>query len=178
MQDAHGVAVASTGDVVEENVAGTMPDACVHGDVRDVATVAAGVATATANLVEKEEEDRVGNKRKIVMIGLKDEYDPRFVDDDVYEVNLLEFLDDVDDGNVDSFIWKEVQKIKDQGKNAYYKRNKFWCPYYTTKPNPKDGLFEHLVSHAQDASKSGEDAKIRAHHASLLKALTPFSSAP
>ena len=80
----------------------------------------------------------------------------------------------MDDGNVESFIAKEVQKIKDQGTAGYYKRKKFVCPYCTSKPKPKDGLFEHLVSHAWDASRSGKDAKIRAQHASLLKALTPM----
>ena len=38
---------------------------------------------------------------------------------------------DVDDGNVESFIVKEVEKIKDQGTTNYYKREKYRCPYCT-----------------------------------------------
>ena len=66
----------------------------------------------------------------------------------------------MDDENIDSFVSKEVEKIKAKGKAAYYKRKRYYCPYYTTKSKPKDGLFEHLLSHARDASRSGEDAKI------------------
>ncbi|KAE8793499.1 PAX-interacting protein 1 [Hordeum vulgare] len=140
-------------------------------DAGDAATVVAGAAAAAMNLVKKEvagsdwimseleEEDPVGNKRKLAMTGFKDQHDPDFVDDDVYEYNSG---DDMDDGNVDSLVSKEVEKIKDRRTAAYYKRKKFWCPYYTTKTKLKDGLFEHLVSHAGDASKSGKDAKIRA----------------
>ncbi|KAE8788020.1 hypothetical protein D1007_37963 [Hordeum vulgare] len=96
--------------------------------------------------------DHVGSKRKHTMTGLKDQYDPYFVVDDVY---------------------KEVEKIKAKGKTVYYKSMKFYHPYCATKPKPKDGLFENLVSHAHDASRSEEDAKMRAQHATLPKALTP-----
>lgn len=69
---------------------------------------------------------------------------------------------------------KKVEKIKATGKVAYYKRKKYCCPYCTTKQKPKDKTFEHLLSHERDASRSGEDAKITAQHAALLKAFTPI----
>ncbi|KAE8793436.1 PAX-interacting protein 1 [Hordeum vulgare] len=158
--------------VLEEKFTGTVLDAagvvCVHKCARDAQTTtrAAGAAVmvnSMDNMINVTfmlpEDDHVGTKRKLVVTGFKNEYDPDFVDDDFYEYTSG---DDVDDGNVDSFVWKEIEKIKAKGKVAYYKRKKLCCPYCTTKPKPKDGLFEHLLSHARDASKSGENAKIRA----------------
>ena len=82
--------------------------------------------------------------------------------------------DEVYEGNKDSFIEKEAEKIREKGKAAYYKGGKFRCPYCTTKPIPKDGLYEHLMSHARSLTKSGSDVKIRAEHAALLKAVGPI----
>jgi hypothetical protein len=81
----------------------------------------------------------------------------------------------VDNSNVESFTAKEVEKIKAKGVAYYYNRRtkKFYCPY-CTKPKPRDGLFDHLVSHARDAAISGQDHKIRGQHAALAKALTPI----
>jgi len=79
----------------------------------------------------------------------------------------------VDKGNEASFIDKAVKKLKARGKAAYFKWKKFRCPFCTTKTKPRDGLFEHLLSHARDTSIRGEDRKIRAEHAALLKVLIP-----
>ncbi|KAE8813433.1 hypothetical protein D1007_09437 [Hordeum vulgare] len=80
--------------------------------------------------------------------------------------------DDVEDGNKESFIEKEAQKIREKGKAAYFKRGMFRCPYCTTKPKPRDGVYEHLMSHARGLSRSADqDIKTRAEHAAILKAL-------
>ena len=68
--------------------------------------------------------------------------------------------DDVDKGNIESFIAKEFEKIKAKGISLYYKRKNYVCAYFTTKTKPKDGLYEHLISHAQDASMSSNDYKV------------------
>ena len=83
--------------------------------------------------------------------------------------------DDVYKGNVASFTAKEVQKIKAKGVASFFNRKikKWHCPYCTTKPNPKDGRFDHLLSHAEDVGIRGEDYMIRGQHAALAKALTP-----
>ena len=82
--------------------------------------------------------------------------------------------DDVEDGNKESFIEKEAQKIREKGKAAYFRRGMFRCPYCTTKPKPKDGIYEHVMSHARGLSTSAADIKTRAEHAALLKALGPI----
>ncbi|KAE8799487.1 hypothetical protein D1007_25063 [Hordeum vulgare] len=83
--------------------------------------------------------------------------------------------DDVDDGNKESFIEKEAQKIREKGKAAYFRRGMFRCPYCTTKTKPRDGVYEHLMSHARGLSWSADqDIKTRAEHATLLKAPGPI----
>ncbi|KAE8796590.1 hypothetical protein D1007_28397 [Hordeum vulgare] len=70
--------------------------------------------------------------------------------------------DDVYKGNVASFTTKDVQKIKAKGVASFCCKFKKWrCPYCTTKPNPKDGRFDHLLSHVEDVAIRGEDYKIR-----------------
>ncbi|KAE8818682.1 hypothetical protein D1007_03497 [Hordeum vulgare] len=82
--------------------------------------------------------------------------------------------DDVYKGNIASFTAKEVQKIKGKGVASFFRNfNKWHCPYCTTKPKPKDGRFNHLLSHAEDVAIRGEDNKIRGQHAALAKAVTP-----
>ena len=78
-------------------------------------------------------------------------------------------------GNVASFTAKEVQKIKAKGVASFYNRKikKWHCPYCTTKPKPKDGRFDHLLSHAEDVAIHGEDYMIRGKHVTHAKALTP-----
>ena len=48
----------------------------------------------------------------------------------------------MEDGNKESFIEKEAQKIREKGKAAYFRRGMFRCPYCTTKPKPRDGIYE------------------------------------
>ena len=83
--------------------------------------------------------------------------------------------DDVYKGNVVSFIAKEVEKIKAKVVASFYNRKikKWHCPYCTTKPKPRDGRFDHLLSHAEDIAILWEDYMIRGQHAALAKALTP-----
>ncbi|KAE8788784.1 hypothetical protein D1007_37148 [Hordeum vulgare] len=128
-------------------------------------TTATAVAAAE---LEKEEKEDAGMKRKLAKTGFKSPYDSDYDDDDPYEYNSG---DDVEDGNKESFIEKEAQKIREKGKAAYFKRGMFRCPYCTTKPKPRDGIYEHLMSHARGLSRSAQDIKTRAEHAALLKAL-------
>ena len=69
--------------------------------------------------------------------------------------------DEVEEWNHKSFIEHEANKIREKGKAPYCKGGKFRCPYCTTKPIPKDGLYEHLMSHARSVAVSGNDVKIR-----------------
>jgi len=71
--------------------------------------------------------------------------------------------EDVYKGNVASFTTKDVEKIKAKGVASFYNRKikKWRCPYCTTKPKPKDGRFDHLLSHAEDVAICGEDYMIR-----------------
>ncbi|KAE8773021.1 hypothetical protein D1007_54857 [Hordeum vulgare] len=102
----------------------------------------------------------VGERKK--KLADYDPYEGAFSDDSEYE------------GKVASFTAKEVQKIKAKRVASFGCKFKKWhCPYCTTKPNPKDGRFDHLLSHAEDAAICGEDYKIRGQHAALAKALTP-----
>uniref|UniRef100_A0A8I6Y5W2 Zinc finger-XS domain-containing protein n=1 Tax=Hordeum vulgare subsp. vulgare TaxID=112509 RepID=A0A8I6Y5W2_HORVV len=111
-------------------------------------------------------------KRKLVKTGFKSSYDSDYDDDEPYEYNSG---DDVEDGNKVSFIEKEAQKIREKGKAAYFRRGMFRCPYCTTKPKPRGGIYEHLMSHACCLSRSVDrDIKTRAEHAALLKALGPI----
>ncbi|XBI29225.1 hypothetical protein VPH35_053259 [Triticum aestivum] len=121
--------------------------------------------------VVQEDDDSVGNKRKLTLTGF-DPYDLEYSDDEEYEYDSGE---DVYNGNVASFTAKEVEKIRAKGVASFYNRKikKWHCPYCTTKPKPKDGRFDHLVSHAEDVAIRGEDYKIRVQHATLTKALTP-----
>ena len=78
-------------------------------------------------------------------------------------------------GYVASFTTKEVVKIKAKGVASFYNRKtkKWHCPYCTTKPKPRDGRFDHLLSHAEDVAICWEDCMIRGKHATLAKVLTP-----
>ncbi|KAE8789557.1 putative LRR receptor-like serine/threonine-protein kinase [Hordeum vulgare] len=118
-----------------------------------------------------QEVEAASMKKKLANTGFKSPYESDYDDDDVYECKSE---DDVEDGNKGSFIEKEAQKIREKGKVAYYKRGKFICPYCTTKPKPKDGLYEHLMSHTRGLSTSADDINIRTEHAALLKALGPI----
>uniref|UniRef100_A0A8I6XPP3 Zinc finger-XS domain-containing protein n=1 Tax=Hordeum vulgare subsp. vulgare TaxID=112509 RepID=A0A8I6XPP3_HORVV len=111
-------------------------------------------------------------KRKLAKTGFKSPYDSDYYDDEPYEYNSG---DDVEDGNKESFIEKEAQKIREKGKAAYFRRGMFRCPCCTTKPKPRDGIYEHLMSHARGLSRNADqDIKTRAEHGTLLKALGPI----
>ncbi|KAF7055899.1 hypothetical protein CFC21_063373 [Triticum aestivum] len=112
-------------------------------------------------------EEDAGNKRKLDIARFDDPSDSD--DDEEYNSG-----DEVEEWNHKSFIEHEANKIREKGKAAYYKWGKFRCPYCTTKPIPKDGMYEHLMSHARALKTSGRDVKIRAEHAALLKAMDPM----
>ncbi|KAE8803765.1 hypothetical protein D1007_20276 [Hordeum vulgare] len=92
-----------------------------------------------------------GRKRKLADY---DPYEGAFSDDSEYEYDPGV---DVYKGNVMSFTTKEVQKIKAKGVACFYTRKfkKWHCPYCTTKPKPKDGRFDHLLSHVEDVAMRG-----------------------
>ncbi|KAI4987874.1 hypothetical protein ZWY2020_028632 [Hordeum vulgare] len=156
MDQGCGTAAAAHGDVVEgvETTADVVQEVVAVGGAGDAARVVAG-----------SEEEVAGMKRKLAKTGFKSPYDSDY-DDDNYNSGY-----DVEDGYKESSIEKEAQKIREKGKTAYFKWGKFMCPYCTTKPKPKDGLSEHLMSHAHGLSTSSGNIKIRAEHAALLKAL-------
>ncbi|KAE8766299.1 lrr receptor-like serine threonine-protein kinase [Hordeum vulgare] len=200
MAKAHGDASAASRDVVELQGAVTADEVNdvgnVHSGAGKLATAAdmekevAGSASAlseqkvtvssgalhpdTPNAQpgeEQEEDDGWGEKRKLDLTGF-DPYNPEYRDDEQYEYDSRE---DVYKGNFASFTAKEVEKIKAKGVASFYNRKikKWRCPYCTTKPKPKDGRFDHLVSHAEDVAIRGENYMIRGQHAALAKALTP-----
>ncbi|KAE8801846.1 hypothetical protein D1007_22472 [Hordeum vulgare] len=179
MAEARGDAGAAVGDVVELQGAVTADEVKdvggVHGgaeklanavDVeKEVASFASAlpeqkVRTSSGAVhpdtphaqpgKEQEEDDGWGKWRKLALTGFNP-YDPEYSDDEQYE------------GNVPSFTAKEVEKIKVKGVASFYNRGikKWRCPYYTTKAKPKDGRFDHLVSHAQDVAIRGEDYMIK-----------------
>ncbi|XBH83461.1 hypothetical protein VPH35_071876 [Triticum aestivum] len=78
-------------------------------------------------------------------------------------------------GNVAYFTAMEVVKIMAKGVASFYNRKtkKWHCPYCTTKPKPRDGRFDHLLSHVEDVAIRREDYMFRGQHAALAKALTP-----
>ncbi|XBH56661.1 hypothetical protein VPH35_078436 [Triticum aestivum] len=158
--------VAAAADLVEQGVVGSdsvVPDLVVmaSGGALD-----AGAEASDKQVVDVNEE-AAGNKRKLDIAGFDDPSDSD--DDEEYNSG-----DEVEEWNHKSFIEHEANKIREKGKAAYYKWGKFRCPYCTTKPIPKDGLYEHLMSHARGVATSGNDVKIRAEHAALLKAMGPI----
>ncbi|KAE8806024.1 lrr receptor-like serine threonine-protein kinase [Hordeum vulgare] len=200
MAEAHGDAGAAAGDVVELQGAVTSDEVKdvggVHGSAGKLATtadvekevaVSASVlpeqkVTASSGAVypdtrdaqpskEQEEDDGWGKRGSWPLLG-STHYDPEYSDDEEYEYDSGE---DVYKGNFKSFTTKEVEKIKAKGVASFFNRKikKWRCPYCTTKAKPKDGRFDHLVSHAEDVAIRGEDYMIRGQHAALAKALTP-----
>ncbi|KAE8772323.1 hypothetical protein D1007_55707 [Hordeum vulgare] len=93
---------------------------------QEVDRTATAVATSTE---EKEEKEAAGMKRKLAKTRFKRPYDSDYDDDEPYEYNSR---DDVEDGNKESFIENEAQKIREKGKAAYFRRGMFRCPYCTT----------------------------------------------
>ncbi|KAE8766988.1 hypothetical protein D1007_61717 [Hordeum vulgare] len=136
----------------------------------------------SSGAADDEEKEAAGMKRKLAKTGFKSPYDSDYDDDEPYEITVHDFFfvcslkfDDVEDGNKESFIENEAQKIRDKGKAAYFRRGIFRFPYCTTKRKPRDGIYEYLISHARGLSLSADqDIKTRAEHAALLKALGPI----
>ncbi|KAE8781283.1 hypothetical protein D1007_45524 [Hordeum vulgare] len=157
MADAHGDAGAAARDVVE------LQGAVIVDEVKDVDGVHSGAGKlATAVNVEKE----VAVSASVV---------PEQKEDDGRGKRGSWPLLDVYKGNFKSFRAKEVEKIKAKGVASFFNRKimKWRCPYCTTKLKPKDGHFDHLVSHTEDVANRGEDYMIMGQHAALTKALTP-----
>ncbi|KAE8800313.1 lrr receptor-like serine threonine-protein kinase [Hordeum vulgare] len=203
MAEAHGDAGAEARDVVELQGTVTADEVKdvggVHNGAGKLATAAdveKEVAVSASVLLEQKvttssravhpdtrdaqpsEEQEVfvermmdGGKRKLAFTGF-DPYDPGYSDVEEYEYDSRE---DVYKGNFKSFKAKEIEKIKAKGVVSFFNRKikKWCCPYCTTKPKPKDGCFDHLVSHAEDVANRGEDYMIKGQHAALAKALTP-----
>ncbi|KAI5016674.1 hypothetical protein ZWY2020_006525 [Hordeum vulgare] len=200
MADAHGDAGAAARDVVElqgtvttdevKDVGGVQGGAgklATAADVEKEVAVSALVlpeqkVMASSGAVhpdtrdaqpgeEQEEDDGWGKRRKLAFTGF-DPYDPGYSDDEEYEYDSGE---DVYKGNLMSFKAKEVEKIKAKGVASFFNRKikKWRYPYCTTNTKPKDGRFDHLVSHEEDVANRGEDYMIRGQDAALTKALTP-----
>ncbi|XBJ19444.1 hypothetical protein VPH35_010420 [Triticum aestivum] len=203
MQQGRGAAAAAHGDVVEgaETAADAVQEVAAIGGAGDAAPAVAGSVPTVADLVaqgmvgsdsvvpdlvvtasggaldvgaearDKQvvdvNEEAAGNKRKLDIAGFDDPSDSD--DDEEYNSG-----DEVEEWNHKSFIEHEANKIREKGKAAYFKWGKFRCPYCTTKPIPKDGMYEHLMSHTRTLPKSGSDLKIRAEHAALLEAIGPI----
>ncbi|KAE8787520.1 hypothetical protein D1007_38518 [Hordeum vulgare] len=119
-------------------------------------------SSGAAQAHDDEEKEAAGMKRKLAKTLFKSPYDSDYDDDDPYEViPTILVQHDMEDGNKESFIEKEAQKIKKKWKAEYFKRGMFRCPYCTTKRKPKDGIYEHLMSHARGLSPSAAHIKTR-----------------
>ncbi|KAE8773150.1 lrr receptor-like serine threonine-protein kinase [Hordeum vulgare] len=94
----------------------------------------------------------MGKKRKLSFTGFD-----RTMQGIVTTKNMSMILEKMCKGNFKSFKAKEVEKIKAKGVASFFNRKikKWRCPYCTTKPKPKDGRFDHLVSHAKDVANRG-----------------------
>ncbi|KAE8806643.1 hypothetical protein D1007_17168 [Hordeum vulgare] len=161
MAEAHGDAGSTARDVVDLQGAVTTDEVKdvggVHGGAGELAT-AADVEMEVAVCASVLPEQKVTASSGVVHPDTRDAQ-PR----------------EEQEGNFKSFKAKEVEKIKAKGFASFLNRKikKWRCPYCTTKPKPKDGRFDHLVSHVEDVEDRGEDYMIRGQHAALAKALTP-----
>ncbi|KAE8767950.1 hypothetical protein D1007_60619 [Hordeum vulgare] len=136
-------------------------------------TTATAVAVVDLKEVPEQEDTTSSGKGSL---RHEEEADSDYDDDEPYEViPTILVQHDVEDGNKESFIEKGAEKIREKGKAAYFSRGMFTCPYCTTKPKPRDGIYVHLMSHARGLSRSADqDIKTRAEHAVLLKDLGPI----
>ncbi|KAE8815212.1 putative LRR receptor-like serine/threonine-protein kinase [Hordeum vulgare] len=167
-EDTTSTAVAPAAELEEVPVPKQEDTSATAVAVADLKEVPKQEDTTSTGADDDEEKEAAGMKRKLAKTGFKSPYDSDYDDDEPYEYNSG---DDVEDGNKESFIEKEAHKIRKKGKAAYFRRGMFRCPYCTTKPKPRDGIYEHLMSHARGLSRSAEDIKTRSEHAALLKAL-------
>ncbi|KAE8798221.1 hypothetical protein D1007_26515 [Hordeum vulgare] len=170
MEDAHGDAGATARDVVE------LQGAVTVDEVKDVGGVHGGAGKlAIAADVEKEVAVSASVLPEQKVTASSDAVHPDTHNAQPGEEQEYDSGEDVYKGNFKSFKAKEVEKIKANGVASFFNRKikKWRCPYCITKPKPKDGRFDHHVSHAEDVANRGEDYMIRGHHAALAKALTP-----
>ncbi|XBJ17339.1 hypothetical protein VPH35_008765 [Triticum aestivum] len=152
MAEVHGDTGAATGDVVELKGAVTADVGGVHAGAGKLATTAdvekdvAGSASALQKVTTS--SGAAHPDTPDAQPAVEQQYDSR---EEVYK------------GNVASFTTKEVVNIKAKGVASFYNRKtkKWHCPYCTTKPKPRDGRFDHLLSHAEDLAICGEDYMIR-----------------
>ncbi|XBJ08119.1 hypothetical protein VPH35_013505 [Triticum aestivum] len=144
MADARGNAGAEARDVVELQGQGavTADVGGVHGGAGKLATAADVAGSASSLQKVTASSGAVHPDAPVVPPAVEEQYDSG---DDVYK------------GNVASFIAKEVEKIKAKGVASFYNRKfkKWHCPYCTTKPKPRDGRFDHLLSHVEDVEFTG-----------------------
>ncbi|KAE8778011.1 hypothetical protein D1007_49175 [Hordeum vulgare] len=160
MADAPGDAGAAAGDVLELQGPGavTADVGGVHGGAGKLATAVDVAGSASSLQKVKASSGVVNPDAPVAPPVVEEQYDSG---DDVYK------------GNVTSFTAKEVQKIKAKGVASFYRKFKKWhYPYFTTKPKPKDGRFDNLLSHTEYVAIRGEDYKIRGQHVALAKALS------
>ncbi|KAE8803471.1 hypothetical protein D1007_20700 [Hordeum vulgare] len=157
MAEARGDVVAAIGDVVE------LHGAMTADEVKDVGGVHGGAGKlATAADVEKEvvgSTSALAEQKVMVSSGAVhlDTPDAQPGKEQEYDSG-----EDVYKGNVVFFTTKKVEKIRAKGVASFYNRKiQMWhCPYCTTKPKPKDGHFDHLVSHAEDVAIRGVEYMI------------------
>ncbi|XBI12229.1 hypothetical protein VPH35_139128 [Triticum aestivum] len=150
MADAHGDIGAAAGDVVELQGQGavTTDVGGVHSGAGKLATAADVAGSASSLQKVTASSGAVHPDAPVAPPAVEEQYDSG---DDVYK------------GNVASFTAKEVEKIKAKEVASLYNRKfkKWHCPYCTTKPKPRDGRFDYLLSHAEDVAIRGEDYMIR-----------------
>ncbi|KAE8820395.1 hypothetical protein D1007_01538 [Hordeum vulgare] len=171
-EDTTATTVAAAGELEEVPVPKQEDTTTTAVAAADLKEVPKQEDMTSSGVADDEEKEAAGMKRKLAKTGFKSPYDSNYDDDESYEYNSG---DHVEDGNKESFIEKEAKKIREKGKAAYFRRGMFRCPYCTTKPKPRDGIYEHLMSHARGLSRSADqDIKTRAEHAALLTALGPI----
>ncbi|XBI75815.1 hypothetical protein VPH35_069136 [Triticum aestivum] len=139
MANARSDTGAAASDVVELQGQGavTADVGGVHGGAGKLAITADVAGSASSLQKVMASSGAVHPDAPVVQPVVEEQYDSG---DDVYK------------GNVASFTAKEVEKIKAKGVASFYNRKfkKWHCPYCTTKPKPRDGRFDHLLSHAED----------------------------
>ncbi|KAE8782408.1 lrr receptor-like serine threonine-protein kinase [Hordeum vulgare] len=147
MAESHGDVSVAAEDVVE------LQGAVTADEVKGVGGIHSGAEKlAIAADVEKEVavSASVLSEQKVTVSSGAVHPDTHDAQPD--EEQKYDSKEDVYKGNFKSFKAKEVKKIKAKGVASFFNRKikKWRCPYCTTKPKPKDGHFDHLVSHAED----------------------------
>jgi hypothetical protein len=73
--------------------------------------------------------------------------------------------------NIVSFTDKTTPKQLQEGRSAYLKRGRFFCPYHIHKP--RDGTKENLLQHVKALANDvdDDDLHVRGQHAALLGVL-------